>query len=256
MNLLIKNDNIMSISEQELELFSRHLILKEFNDSTFKKLQLKKITIVGLGGIGCPTVHYLVATGIKNIKLIDGDKVQKNNLNRQILFSLNDISKLKTEIAKEKLNSVNPECNIEIISSNINSKNIDNYLNDSSLIIDTTDNWKTMILINEYCVTKSIPLISSSAIGFDGQVILFNNKPKKHLCLQCIFPNNKEPDLSRCDAVGISGIAAGMTGLVTAQKALNFLINYNEDNFITMINAKSLKITNLMLEKNKKCRLI
>ncbi|PPR46148.1 MAG: Sulfur carrier protein ThiS adenylyltransferase [Alphaproteobacteria bacterium MarineAlpha5_Bin8] len=244
----------MNISEQELEIFSRHLILKEFDEAAFKKLQKKKITLIGLGGIGCPAIQYLVSTGVKNIKLIDGDIVQKNNLNRQLLFSINDIKKSKAVVAKERLKNINPECNIDIERYNINSKNINDALNNSSLIIDTTDNWKTMILINRYCVKRSIPLISSSAIGFDGQVILFKNKPKNHLCLQCIFPTNKEPDISRCDSVGIAGIAAGMTGLVTAQKALNFLTNYKDDNYITMINAKSLKITNLMIEKNKKCR--
>lgn len=246
----------MSISEQELEIFSRHLILKDFKESNFKKLQKKNVTLVGLGGIGCPTAQYLVATGIKNIKLIDGDKIEKHNLNRQLLFSINDIGQWKTKIAKKKLNNINPECKIKNIFANINNQNINKLLNGSSLVIDTTDNWKTMILINKYCVKNSIPLISSSAIGFDGQVILFKNSPKKHLCLQCIFSNKKEPILSRCDTVGIAGTAAGMTGLATTQKAINFLINNDEDNYITMINTKSLKITNLMLEKNKNCQML
>ncbi len=246
----------MNISEQELEIFSRHLILKDFNDSNFRKLQKKKVTIIGMGGIGCPTAQYLVATGIKNIKLIDKDKVQKNNLNRQILYSIKDIGQRKTNIAQKKLNNINPECNIQNINSNINIQNINKFLNNSSLVIDTTDNWKTMILINKYCVKNFIPLISSSAIGFDGQVMIFKNSKKKHLCLQCVFPNKKEPILSRCDTVGIASTAAGMTGLATAQKAINFLISNKEDNFMTMINTKSLKITNLKLEKNKKCQML
>ena len=246
----------MNISEQELEIFSRHLILKDFNDSNFRKLQKKKVTIIGMGGIGCPTAQYLVATGIKNIKLIDRDKVQKNNLNRQILYSIKDIGQRKTNIAQKKLNNINPECNIQNINSNINIQNINKFLNNSSLVIDTTDNWKTMILINKYCVKNFIPLISSSAIGFDGQVMIFKNSKKKHLCLQCVFPNKKEPILSRCDTVGIASTAAGMTGLATAQKAINFLISNKEDNFMTMINTKSLKITNLKLEKNKKCQML
>ena len=91
------------------------------------------------------------------------------------------------------------------------------------MIIDATDNWKSMILINKYCVNKSIPLVSSSVVGFDSQVTLFNNFPKKHLCLQCIFPNKKEPDLARCDSVGVLGTAAGIAGLIVAQKTIKFL---------------------------------
>ena len=90
----------MNISEQELQIFSRHLILKEFNEKLFDNLQKKKITIVGVGGIGCPAAQYLVTAGIKILKLIDGDIIQNNNLNRQILYSIYDIGKSKTETSK------------------------------------------------------------------------------------------------------------------------------------------------------------
>ena len=170
----------MNISEQELQIFSRHLILKEFNEKSFNFLQKQKITIIGLGGIGCPAAQYLVSAGIKKIKLIDGDIIQKTNLNRQILYSIKDIGKSKVEIAKKKLNDINPECNINIISSHLELKNINKFLKNSSLIIDATDNWKSMVLINKYCVNKSIPLVSSSVVGFDSQVTLFKNVPENH----------------------------------------------------------------------------
>ena len=93
----------MNISEQELQIFSRHLILKEFDEKLFENLQNQKITIIGLGGIGCPASQYLVATGIKMLKLIDGDSIQKTNLNRQLLYSIDDIGKSKTVIAKKKI---------------------------------------------------------------------------------------------------------------------------------------------------------
>ena len=246
----------MNISEQELQIFSRHLILKEFNEKSFNYLQKQKITIIGLGGIGCPAAQYLVSAGIKKIKLIDGDIVQKTNLNRQILYSIKDIGKPKVEIAKKKLNNIYPECNINAISSHLESKNINKYLNNSSLIIDATDNWKSMLLINKYCVNKSIPLVSSSVVGFDSQVTLFNNLPKEHLCLQCIFPNKKEPDLARCDSVGVIGTAAGITGLIVAQKTLNFFLEKRLDNYMTIMNIKSLKIDNLKIKKNANCQYI
>ena len=243
----------MNISEQELQIFSRHLILKEFNEKSFNYLQKQKITIVGLGGIGCPAAQYLVSAGIKKIKLIDGDIIQKTNLNRQILYSIKDIGKSKVKIAKKKLNNINPECNIDAIFSHLESENINKYLNNSSLIIDSTDNWKSMILINKYCVNKSIPLVSSSVVGFDSQVTLFNNLPKEHLCLQCIFPNKKEPDLARCDTIGILGTAAGIAGLIVAQKTLNFFLEKKLDNFMTIVDTKSLKIDNLKIKKNAEC---
>ena len=247
----------MNVSEQELEIFSRNLILKEFDEKSFKNLQNKKISVVGMGGIGCPASLYLVATGIKKLNLIDGDNIEKTNLNRQLLYSIKNIGEYKTKIAKKRLKDINPECQISSIPYNINSKNISKYLKDSSLVIDTTDNWNTMILINEFCVKNSIPLISSSAIGFDSQVILFKNKLNQHLCLECIFPNNDETNLPRCDTVGIIGTAAGIAGLIVAQKTINFFLgNQTSDTFITMFNTKSLKIDSLTLKKNNNCRLL
>jgi len=244
----------MNISEQELQIFSRHLILKEFNEKLFYYLQTKKIAIVGVGGIGCPAAQYLVAAGIKILKLIDGDLIQKTNLNRQILYSAYDIGKSKTDTAKKKLLGINPECNIDAIPTHINSNNINKYLDGSSLVIDATDNWKSMILINKYCVDQSIPLISSSAQGFDSQITLFKNLPKKHLCLQCIFLNKKEPNLARCDSVGVLGTATGMAGLIVAQKTINFFLEKKLDNIMTMVNVKNLKIDNLKIKKNVKCQ--
>jgi len=245
----------MKISEQELKIFSRHLILKEFNEKFFNKLQKQSVTIVGLGGVGCCIAQYLVATGIKKLKLIDGDKIDKTNLNRQILYSIQDIGKLKTEISKKKLLGINPECKITTINKFLNSKNLDNYLNKSSIIIDATDNWKSMLLTNKYCVKKSKPLISCSVLGFDGQVILFKNRLKKHLCLQCIFPNKNEPDLARCETVGILGTAAGMTALIATQKLINFFLpKKNNKDYITMINLKTLLIDHILIKKNISCQ--
>ena len=154
----------------------------------------------------------------------------------------------------KKLQGINPECNINTISTNLDSKNINKYLRDSSLVIDTTDNWKSMILINQYCVNQSIPLISSSAVGFDSQITLFKNLPTEHLCLQCIFPNKKEPNLSRCDSVGVLGTATCVAGLIVTQKTINFFLEKKLNNNITMVNLKTLKIDNLKIKKNDKCQ--
>ena len=244
----------MNIDDKELKIFSRHLILDEFKQNNFNKLQKQKITIIGIGGIGCPVAQYLVSAGIKNLKIIDSDIVDITNLNRQTLYSFKDIGKKKTIIAKKKLLDVYPNCNIKNINVRLTKNNINKLCSESNLIIDTTDNWKTMILINEYCVKKFIPLISTSVVGFDSQITLFNNLPNKHLCLQCIFPTNKEPDLARCDTVGVIGTAAGIAGIIAAQKAINFFLSKNNNNYMTMVDIKSLKITNLRIKKNNNCK--
>ena len=111
-----------------------------------------------------------------------------------------------------------------------------------------------MNIINKFCVKQSIPLVSASVIGFDGQVILFKNSKKNHLCLNCIYPNIDEPNLPRCDSVGVLGIAAGLTGLITAQTTINFFTNDNSiDNKLIMISSKSMKITHIKVKNNSSC---
>lgn len=244
----------MNISNQELNLFARQLILKEFNEKVFEKIQSQHVTLVGLGGIGCPAAQYLLATGVKKITLIDGDIVQLSNLNRQILYSINDIGKKKVDVAKIKLQGINPNCQIVNIPTKLTEDNLHNSLMKSSLVIDTTDNWSSMLLINEYCVQNFIPLISSSVVGYDGQVILFKNKKNHHLCLNCIYPNKDEPDIARCDRVGILGTTAGLTGLTVAQTVINFFTNsYENFNKLIMINSKTLKIDHIKVKENIKC---
>ncbi len=246
----------MNINKEELEIFSRQLILDEFNFQDFKKLQNRNVSIIGIGGIGCPTAQYLISSGIKNLQIFDQDVIKKNNLNRQTLFSINDIGKKKSIIAKKKLKGINPLAKIKSYHKKISEDNLD-LLKESSIVIDATDNWETMKLVNNYCQSNSIPLLSSSVVGFDIQIALFANNKKNHLCLECVFPNNNYMELARCETVGILGTAAGLAGLISAQKTINFLMQFNQNNnFLTLINCKSLSFNHIKIDKNPKCNLI
>ena len=245
----------MTYTDYEYEIFSRQFILKVFSEQNVEKLEKSKISIIGIGGIGCPLATYLVSSGLKYIQLIDGDIIEKSNLNRQILFTSDDFGQKKVIIAKKKLLKINPNCQIKIIDENLNKSNINNLCN-SSIIIDTSDSWETMKIVNEYCVKESIPLVSSSVVGFDVEVALFENKKNHHLCLNCLFPNKNDIDLPRCDTVGVSGIAAGMAGLLAAQKTINFLINLNQkSNILSLLNVLKEDLQNINLKNNSKCYL-
>ena len=245
----------MTYTDYEYEIFSRQFILKVFSEQNVEKLEKSKISIIGIGGIGCPLATYLVSSGLKYIQLIDGDIIEKSNLNRQILFTSDDIGQKKVTIAKKKLLKINPNCQIKIIDENLNKSNLNNLCN-SSIIIDTSDSWETMKIVNEYCVKESIPLVSSSVVGFDVEVAIFENKKNHHLCLNCLFPNKNDIDLPRCDTVGVSGIAAGMAGLLAAQKTINFLINLNQkSNILSLLNVLKEDLQNINLKNNSKCYL-
>jgi len=245
----------MSYTDLEYEIFARQFILKEYSEEVISKLNNQKITIIGLGGIGCPLSQYLVSSGIKNLTIFDGDKIEKTNLNRQMLYSIDDIGKNKAEISKYNLLKTNPKCKIMSHSKNINENNL-NLLLDSSIIIDTTDNWHISKNINKYCVSNSIKYMFSSAVGNDIQVCFFPNEINDHICLNCLFPNKDDIDLPRCETVGISAIAAGMAGLITAQKTINLLLNFNEENnILTLYNTMIGEVNRIKVKNNKDCLL-
>jgi len=242
----------MTYSDLEYELFSRQFILKNFNEENILKLNNAKIVIVGLGGIACPLAQYLVSSGVKNLTFFDGDMIEKSNLGRQILYTLEDVGKYKTLVAKDKLLKTNPNCNITAYPQYLKQENLNLLLN-TDIIIDTTDNWHTSKLINKFCLQNSLKYIFSSAINYNIQICLFDNK-KNHVCLNCLFPNEEDADLPRCDTVGISSICAGIAGLVTAQKTLNTLLNTkDENNILTLINTSDFTISNIIIKNNVNC---
>tara|TARA_B100000929_G_scaffold251132_1_gene210991 strand:- start:22 stop:765 length:744 start_codon:yes stop_codon:yes gene_type:complete len=244
----------MSYSDLEYEIFSRQFILQDFNEENILKLNNAKIAIVGLGGIACPLAQYMVSSGFKNLIFFDGDKIEKSNLGRQILYNLEDIGKFKTIIAKDKLLKTNPNCNISAYSEYLTIENI-NLLLESDIIIDTTDDWHTSKLINKFCVQNSLRYIFSSAINYNIQICLFKNQ-NEHVCLNCLFPNEEDAELARCETVGISSICAGIAGLITAQKTMNTLLNIkDESNILTLINTTDFSMNNIYVKNNVNCLL-
>jgi molybdopterin/thiamine biosynthesis adenylyltransferase len=242
----------MSYSDLEYEIFSRQFILQNFNEENILKLNKAKIAIIGLGGIGCPLAQYLVSSSVKNLTFFDGDMIEKSNLARQILYTLEDVGKYKSLVAREKLLTTNPNSNITAYSKFLKKENL-NLLLESDIIIDATDDWYTSKLINKFCLQKSLIYIFSSAINYNIQICLFDNK-KNHVCLNCLFPNEEDADLARCDTVGISSICAGIAGLVTAQKTINTLLNTkDENNILTLINTSDFSISNINIKNNVNC---
>ena len=244
----------MSYSDLEYEIFSRQFILQHFNEENIYKLSKAKIAVIGLGGIGCPLIQYMVSSGLKNLTFFDRDKIEKSNLGRQILYGLEDVGKYKTVTAKEKILRTNPNCKINIHTEYITKKNI-KLLTESDIVIDTSDDWKTSKLINKFCVEKNLNYMFSSAINNNIQICLFNNK-NKHICLNCLFPNEEDAELARCDTVGISSVCAGLAGLITAQKTINTILNIkDETNILTLINATDFSINNIKVKNNVNCLL-
>ena len=205
------------LTQKEQLRYSRQIMLKNIGESGQIALQNAKVMIVGMGGLGNPVALYLTAAGIGSLVIADGDTIDITNLQRQILFSENNIDEKKADIAAEKLQAQNNDVNIEVIDEMLDHELCDYYFPDMDLIIDCSDNIQTRYMVNSYSVKHGIPLIIGAATGFDGQQLVVDPRNNESACYHCLFPESKNPPENNCQTIGILGpvlsIVAGMQSL-------------------------------------------
>lgn len=189
----------MSLSPSELEQYERQMLITGWRIEGQKKLKAAKVAVAGIGGLGCPASIYLTAVGVGKVILIDKEKFELNNLNRQILGWQRDIGKFKAEVAKEKLEALNPEIEVEAVVAEITKENAHNVIGDVDVVVDGQDNWKTRFIINEYCATHNIPFIHAGVSALHGQVTTI--VPGKGPCLRCIFLKDP-PEVEKIPVLG------------------------------------------------------
>jgi len=218
----------MELLEEQIERYSRQIVLKEIGGIGQKKLLNSKITIIGAGGLGSPVAYYLGAAGIGNIKIIDYDKVELSNLHRQILHFTKDLNKYKTVSALEKLNSLNPDCNIEVINEKLLPTNIKSILKDSDFVIEGSDNLPTKFLTNDACVNLKIPFTIAGILRWHGQIMTIVPE-KKTTCYRCIFGEipNSSSALS-CSQAGVIGLIPGIVGSIQANETIKYLLKIGD----------------------------
>lgn len=218
----------MDLSTEQIERYSRQIVLKEIGGIGQRKLLNSKITIVGCGGLGSPVAYYLTAAGIGKIKIIDFDKVDLSNLHRQILHFTGDINKNKTQSAKEKLHQLNPDVKIEEINEILLPSNIIEIIKDSDFVIDGSDNIPTKMLINDACLQLKIPFSIAGVVRFNGQIITVDPE-NKTACYRCVFGDITEnnPSMS-CSQAGVIGLIPGIVGSIQANEAIKYLLKLGD----------------------------
>ncbi len=212
--------------------YQRQILLKDFGEVAQKKLQQAKILIIGAGGLGCPALQYLCAAGVGKIGVIDFDRVELSNLHRQILFSMEDIGKLKAEVAAEKLKKLNPDCEIIPYPLELNTKNALELIKDYDLVLDGSDNFPTRYLVNDACVLLDKPLVYGAVLAFEGQVAVFNIPDKKtgiKTSYRDLFPIPPDPANSpSCNEAGVIGVIPGIIGCMQAAEAIKIICGLGE----------------------------
>lgn len=214
---------MIDLTEEQIQRYSRHIILPEVGGKGQKKIFDAKVFIIGAGGLGCPVGYYLTAAGVGTICLIDNDNVELSNLQRQIAHSVNTLGINKAESAKKTFEALNPDVNIIIIKERINNKNILDFIKDYDIIVDGSDNFPTRYLINDACVMLKKPLVSGAILRFEGQVTTI--LPGEGPCYRCLFENPPPPGLvPSCQEAGVLGVLPGVIGSLQATEVLKLIL--------------------------------
>ena len=243
----------MKISLGQFKRFEKQIILKKVGLAGQKKIFSANVLIIGLGGLGCPLLTYLASSGVGKIGIVDFDKVEISNLNRQTLFYTNDIGKYKVHQAKKAINKINKKIKIITFNKKLTSKNIKKIFNNYNIICDGTDNYNTRYLINDFCVKNKKILISSAISKFDGQIMKFNFK-KKGPCYRCFMP--APPDFeNNCQTDGIFSPVAGVMGSLQANEVLKCILNSKNDlkSRLLIFNALDVEFRKSKIVINPKC---
>ena len=217
----------MALNDQQIERYSRQIILPGIGGKGQEKLLRARVLIVGAGGLGSPVALYLAAAGIGKIGIVDSDAVEINNLQRQILHSMHDVGRPKVESARLRMNSMNPDVEVVPYNLRITSGNILEVMKEYDFVVDGSDNFPTRYLVNDACVLTKKPLSHGGIFRFDGQATTII--PGESPCLRCLFPEPPPPGLSPgCQEAGILGAVAGAIGLIQANEVLKYFLGIGE----------------------------
>lgn len=217
----------MAFSNEQLERYSRHIILKEIGVKGQKKLLNGKVLIIGAGGLGAPAAMYLAAAGVGTIGIVDADEVDLSNLQRQIIHTTDDVGKPKVQSAKETMNRMNPDVTVNTYHEFVSSENITELISGYDFIIDGTDNFPTKFLINDACVMAKKPFSHAGIIRFKGQLMTY--VPGESPCYRCVFKEPPPKDaVPTCKQAGVIGAMGGVIGSLQAMEAIKYITGVGE----------------------------
>lgn len=244
-----------ALSNQEILRYSRHLLIPEVGLDGQRKLKAASILVVGTGGLGSPVALYLAAAGIGRIGLVDFDRVDTSNLQRQVIHGTSGLGMLKVDSARLRMLDINPDIQVDTYNEPFTSANARQIAQDYDLIIDGSDNFPTRYLTNDLCVLTGKPNVYGSIYRFDGQVSVFD--AQRGPCYRCLFPEPPPPGLSpSCAEGGVLGILPGTIGTLQATEALKLIIGIGEPLIgrLLLYNALDLSFEFVKLRKNPACK--
>ena len=209
------------MNDHDFMRYSRQILLEDIAIAGQQKLLTCRVLIIGLGGLGAPAAVYLAGAGIGTLALADDDAVHLSNLQRQILFTTNDINQPKSEVTAQRLHLLNPDIELVPLQLRLSGKALYEQVAVADLVLDCSDNMLTRQATNAACVSLNTPLITASAVGFGGQLMVLT-PPWEQGCYRCLWPDNQEPERN-CRTAGVVGPVVGVMGTLQALEAIKLL---------------------------------
>jgi len=237
----------LDLSDEEIYRYSRNVMLPEVGRDGQRRWRAARVAVVGAGGIGSAALYYLVAAGVGQISIIDGDAVEMSNLQRQILHNIHDLGRRKVESAWETLTALNPQCRLLLHDTRLDAANIRDILTENDLVLDASDNFETRLLVADCCWRDQIPLVSAAVGGFQGLLLVVDPAPENP-CYRCLLPQAPPP----AAAEGILGAVAGVMGCLQATEALKLLLGRKSDLTRQLLAYDALKCRFRHLKREKK----
>lgn len=246
----------MSLTEQQIERYSRHIILPEVGGKGQEKLLTARVLLVGAGGLGCPAGLYLAAAGVGTIGIMDADRVDLTNLQRQIAHATPDLGRFKADSATAKFQAINPDVTVRCYRERLQAANAPAILADYDFIIDGTDNFPSKFLVADACHFARKPYSHAGILRFEGQTMTV--RPGETTCYRCIFSAPPPPGaVPSCSQAGVLGVLAGVVGCIQATEAIKFLLGIGEllTNKLLVYHALKMKFREVALRRNRQCPL-
>jgi adenylyltransferase/sulfurtransferase len=242
------------LNKNQLERFSRQIVLKNIGILGQKKIIQSKVLIIGMGGLGCPVAEFLARAGVGCLGIIDFDDVDLSNIHRQSLYDIDDLKKSKVYAAKKKLKKINSNVKINCHKIRLNENNYSKIIKKYDYVVDGSDNFKTKFLINDFCKISKKFLVTGAISKFDGHIFTFDFKNKKIPCIRNFFQEEDiSDDIFNCEYDGILGTVAGIIGTIQANEILKKILNIgkNLDGHILILDLLNLNFRKVKFNKLK-----
>jgi molybdopterin-synthase adenylyltransferase len=245
---------LSQLGDEQLLRYSRHILLPEVDVAGQQKLLAARVLLIGLGGLGSPAAMYLAASGVGQLVIVDDDKVDLTNLQRQIVHTTASVGMAKTESALRTLRALNPEIEITAIGTRFDESTLREQVRLADVVLDATDNFATRYAINRVCVQERTPLVSAAVVRFDGQLSVFRADHADSPCYACLFKEVDEPD-EACAQMGVLAPVAGIIGCIQATETLKLLMDIGEtlEGKLLLLDARTMEWRTMKLRRDPEC---